>query len=153
MEGEQPDCPVLGGISCIQKGRSGRRAAWLPCLGWDQLYTEGEEWKESSLAALSWVGSAVQKKGGVEREQPGCPILGGISYIQKGRGGRRVAWLPCLGWDQLYRDRGWMEREQPDCPVLGRISCTQKGEGWKESSLTAPSWVGSAVHRRGGADA
>ena len=86
MEREQPDCPILGGISCTQKGRGGRRAAWLPHLGWDQLYTEGEEWKESSLAAPSWVGSAVYRRGGVEGEQPGCPVLGGISCTETGDG-------------------------------------------------------------------
>ena len=107
MEGEQPGCPSLGGISCIQKGMDGRRAAWLPHLGWDQLYTEGEGWKESSLAALSWVGSAVPRRGGVEGEQPGCPVLGGISCTQNGEELMlRASWPSYLGWGQACNREG-----------------------------------------------
>ena len=53
----------VAGVGSGGHWMDGRRAAWLPHLGWDQLYTEGEEWKESSLTAPSWVGSAVQRPG------------------------------------------------------------------------------------------
>ena len=118
----------VAGVGSGGHWMDGRRAAWLPHLGWDQLYTKREGWKESNLAAL---------------------ILGGISCTETGDGWKESS-LTALFWvGSAVHRRGRVEGEQPCCPILGGISCTETGDGWKESSLTALFWVGSAVHRRG----
>ena len=62
--------------------------------------------------------------------------------------GRRAAWLPHLGWDQLYPEReGW--KESSLAAHLGWDQLYPEREGWKESSMAALSWMGSAVPRTG----
>ena len=102
----------------------GRRAAWLPHLGWDQLYTKREGWKESNLAAL---------------------ILGGISCTETGDGWKESSLIALFWVGSAVHRRGRVEGEQPCCPILGGISCTETGDCLLYTSPSPRDWSASRM--------